>query len=32
MAGITRAGGQPNYSSTGTIGFIPAVWSTNMAQ
>jgi hypothetical protein len=31
MAGPTRAGGHPDYSSTGTIGFIPAIWSANMA-
>jgi len=31
MAGPTRAGGHPDYSSTGTVGFIPAIWSSNMA-
>ena len=31
MSGPTRAGGHPDYSSAGTMGFIPAIWSTNMA-
>lgn len=27
MAGPTRVAGEPNYSSTGTSKFIPALWS-----
>lgn len=32
MAGVTRSGGYPDYSSSGTIGFIPEVWSGKLVQ
>lgn len=32
MAGPTRAAGQPDYSSTGTSKFIPAIWSGKLVR
>lgn len=32
MAGPARAGGYPDYSSTGTSKFIPAIWSGKMVE
>lgn len=30
MAGVSRAGGYPDYSSSGTIGFNPELWATTL--
>ena len=32
MAGPARAGGAPNYSSSGTAGFIPEIWSGKLVE
>lgn len=32
MAGPTRASGAPDYSSTGTAGFIPQIWSGKLVE
>lgn len=32
MAGPTRAAGAPNYSSSGTAGFIPEIWSGKLVE
>ncbi|HBO7073362.1 hypothetical protein [Pseudomonas aeruginosa] len=32
MSGPTRAAGHPDYSSTGTAGFIPALWSGKLVE
>ncbi len=32
MAGVTRSGGYPDYSSSGTIGFVPEIWSGKLVQ
>lgn len=32
MAGPTRAGGYPDYSSSGTYKYIPEVWSGKLVQ
>jgi len=32
MAGPTRAVGHPNYSSSGTVGFAPSIWSGKLIE